>query len=125
MTTPDFSNAERAYLESQILGRLATVDSRGRPHVVPVGFRLDSDAGTIRIGGHGLATSWKMSHIRHNPAVAFVVDDLASLRPWHVRGVEIRGEARLHDTGGEVLGPGFDPTWIEIVPSRIRSWGLD
>jgi pyridoxamine 5'-phosphate oxidase family protein len=120
----EFGIEERAYLESQMLGRLATVDTKGRPHVVPVGFRLDPDAGTIRIGGHGFAASWKVSHIRRNAAVAFVVDDLASIRPWHVRGVEIRGKAQLHATGGEAFGPGYDPAWIEIVPSRIRSWGL-
>jgi pyridoxamine 5'-phosphate oxidase family protein len=121
---PDLSGEERAYLESQILGRLATVDAKGRPHVVPVGFRLDPDASIVRIGGHGFGASWKASHIRRSPTVAFVVDDLASIRPWHVRGVEIRGEARLHATGGEAFGRGYDRAWIEIVPSRIRSWGL-
>jgi pyridoxamine 5'-phosphate oxidase family protein len=120
----ELNGEERAYLESQMLGRLATVDSKGRPHVVPVGFRLEPDSSSIRIGGHGFAASRKASHVRHAPAVAFVVDDLASIRPWHARGVEIRGEARLHATGGEAFGPGYDPAWMEIVPSRIRSWGL-
>jgi hypothetical protein len=31
----------------------------GAPHIVPVGFRLDPDAQTIQIGGHGLSKSKK------------------------------------------------------------------
>jgi pyridoxamine 5'-phosphate oxidase family protein len=122
---PQFDEKERAYLQGQILGRLATVTRSGEPHVVPTGFRLDAEANTIRIGGHGFASSWKVSHMKRNPSVAFVVDDLASRDPWRVRGVEVRGQARLHSTGGESLGPGFDADWMEIVPMRIRSWGLD
>jgi pyridoxamine 5'-phosphate oxidase family protein len=34
-----FTAAEIAYLQSQRLGRLATVNEKGDLHVVPVGFR--------------------------------------------------------------------------------------
>lgn len=34
----EFSEAERAYLKSQRLGRLATVDPQGQPQANPVGF---------------------------------------------------------------------------------------
>jgi pyridoxamine 5'-phosphate oxidase family protein len=34
-----FKAQEIEYLQSQRLGRLATVNTRGDPHVVPVGFR--------------------------------------------------------------------------------------
>ncbi|HKX14629.1 MAG TPA: hypothetical protein VJN19_05510, partial [Propionibacteriaceae bacterium] len=57
--------------------------------------------------------------------VAFVVDDLASVNPWRVRGIEIRGEADVLDTGGTELGPGFDPEMFRITPKRIVSWGLE
>jgi nitroimidazol reductase NimA-like FMN-containing flavoprotein (pyridoxamine 5'-phosphate oxidase superfamily) len=33
-----FSDAELAYLKEAKLGRLATVDGKGQPHVVPVGW---------------------------------------------------------------------------------------
>ncbi len=36
-----FTAAEIAYLQSQRLGRLATADLDGQPHVVPVGFRYN------------------------------------------------------------------------------------
>ena len=34
-----FTDKEIEYLDEQRLGRLATVDAEGRPHVVPVAFR--------------------------------------------------------------------------------------
>ena len=48
-----FTEKEIDYLRGQRLGRLATVGSGGSPHVVPVGFRLDSEARLIEVGGHG------------------------------------------------------------------------
>ena len=50
-----FSPAEQAYLQTQRLGRLATVGPDGHPHVVPVAFRYNPDLETIDIGGHDFA----------------------------------------------------------------------
>ena len=50
-----FTSHEIAYLQSQRLGRLATVGPDGQPHVVPVAFRYNPDRDTIDIGGHGFA----------------------------------------------------------------------
>ncbi len=38
-----FTSAELTYLQSQRLGRLATVNEKGDLHVVPVGFRYNAD----------------------------------------------------------------------------------
>jgi pyridoxamine 5'-phosphate oxidase family protein len=38
-----FTAAEIAYLQSQRLGRLATVNAKGDLHVVPVSFRYNAD----------------------------------------------------------------------------------
>src|SRR5258706_12822338 len=46
-----FTTKEIDYLNHQRLGRLATVDSDGNPHVVPVGFRHNLETDTIDIGG--------------------------------------------------------------------------
>src|ERR671935_270415 len=62
---------------------------------------------------------------RRNRRVAFVVDDLASVDPWLVRGIEIRGDAEILETGGQEIVPGFDPEMFRIRPRRIISWGLD
>ena len=108
-----------------MLGRLATADGSGQPHVVPTSFRLDKDAGVIRVGGHRVQVTKKWRDVEANPRAAFVVDDLASTDPWRVRGIEVRGTATVRESGGEDLGPGFGPTWIEIKPTRIVSWGVE
>lgn len=120
-----FTEQQRAYLTEQMLGRLATVDGRGRPHVVPTGFRFDPAEGAVDIGGHNLATTKKFRDMRANPHVAFVVDDLVSIDPWRARGVEVRGEAQTFTEGGEGLGTGFGAAWIRITPTRVVTWGLD
>ncbi|WP_107357962.1 PPOX class F420-dependent oxidoreductase [Streptomyces agglomeratus] len=118
-----FSDAERAYLKTQRLGRMATVDPEGRPQANPVGF-FPQDDGTILIGGHALGTTKKWRNLQANAHVALVIDDIVSLRPWAVRGVDIRGEAELL-TGPHDLGPHFSQELIRIHPRKIHSWGLD
>jgi pyridoxamine 5'-phosphate oxidase family protein len=120
-----FTDKEIEYLRGQRLGRMATVSTGGAPHIVPVGFRLGAE-GTIEIGGHGLSRSKKWRDLQANPKVAFAVDDLASVDPWTPRGIEIRGRAELHDSGGEErFGGGWDSAWFAVVPQRIISWGIE
>jgi pyridoxamine 5'-phosphate oxidase family protein len=46
-----FTEAELAFLTSERrLGRLATVDTDGTPHVAPVGWSFNAE-GSIEIGG--------------------------------------------------------------------------
>jgi len=120
-----FSATEIEYLQSQRLSRLATVGQDGQPHVVPVSFRYNPGLGTIDIGGHDFAKRKKYRDAQRNPKVALVVDDVASLNPWHVRGIEIRGEAQVLETGGEEIMRGFDPEMFRITPTRIISWGIE
>lgn len=121
-----FSDNELAYLEGQRLARLATADAKGSPHVVPVGFRISGDGDAIEAGGHNFAKSKKYRDLQANPRVAMVVDDLASVEPWTPRGLEVRGTAELHDSGGsEKFGRGWDEAWIRIVPERVISWGIE
>ncbi|PWI14584.1 PPOX class F420-dependent oxidoreductase [Streptomyces sp. Act143] len=118
----EFSEAERACLKSQRLGRFATVDPQGQPQANPVGF-FPQDDGTILIGGYQMGRSNKWRNLQKNPKVALVVDDVVSLRPWKVRGIDIRGEAELL-VGPHGLGPHLSEEVIRIRPRRIRSWGL-
>jgi pyridoxamine 5'-phosphate oxidase family protein len=120
-----FTLAEIAYLRSQRLGRLATVGPDGQPHVVPVSFRYNPASDTIDIGGHDFAKRKKFRDVRRNPRVAFVVDDLASVNPWRPRGIEIRGEAEVLETGGTEIMSNFDPEIFRIKPKRIISWGIE
>ena len=120
-----FSAAEIAYLQSQRLCRIATVGPDGHPHVVPVAFRYNPDTDTIDIGGHGFATRKKYRDVQANPWVAVVVDDVASVNPWRVRGIEIRGRAAVLPTGGQTVQAGFDPDMFRITPRRIVAWGIE
>ena len=101
--------AEITYLQSQRLCRIATAGSNSQPHVVPVAFRYNTETGTIDIGGHDFAQRKKWRDVKSNPKVAVVIDDIASLNPWKVRGIEVRGEAEMLETGGQTIVPGFDP----------------
>ena len=118
--------AEIAYLQSQRMARIATVGSNGQPHVVPVAFRYNADTGTIDIGGHnGFAKRKKWRDVKSNPKVAVVIDDIVSVNPWKVRGLEIRGEAEMLMTGGQSIVPGFDPEMFRIKPKQVISWGIN
>jgi len=114
--TASFSEAEAEYLAENFIGRVATTSSSGQPHVVPVGYRFDGS--TITFGGWNLAKSLKYRNLMSNDRVAFVVDDIVSTKPWKVRGIEIRGRAKL-ETSNEGVSR------ISIIPLNIRSWGLE
>ncbi|HEV8635743.1 MAG TPA: PPOX class F420-dependent oxidoreductase [Chloroflexota bacterium] len=119
-----FTPAEIAYLRSQRLARIAT-SADGQPHVVPVAFRYNPETDTIDVGGHGFAQRKKFRDVQRNPRVAIVVDDLASVDPWRPRMLEVRGQAEVLSTGGDSIGPGFDPEMFRIRPRRIVSFGID
>ena len=119
-----FTDEEIEYFKSQFLVRLATGGPDGQPHVVPVGFRYNAELDTIDIGGHDFARRKKYQDVQRNPRVAFLVDDLASVDPWRVRGIEVRGEAEVLTSGGEALGPGFAPEMFRLRARRIVSWGI-
>src|SRR3954462_1347389 len=101
------TGAQIAYLADQLLGRLATVGKGGRPHVVPVSFRYNTEQGTVDSGGMHVATTKRFRDVRTSGYAAIVIDDLVSLDPWQPRMLEIRGRAEALDTGGAGLGPGF------------------
>jgi pyridoxamine 5'-phosphate oxidase family protein len=127
-----FTDAEVEYVNSQPLGRIATVGPDGSPHVMPVGVFYDPETEAIVIGSAGdMAASKKFRDARRRPDVALVIDDLASVDPWTPRGIEIRGHAETYTDGGEEvgrrLGAGFtfNRAWIRIRPRRILAWGID
>jgi pyridoxamine 5'-phosphate oxidase family protein len=119
-----FEDEEIEYLKSQLLGRLATVGPDGQPHVVAVSFCYNAQLDTIDIGGHDFARRKKYRDVQRNPRVALIVDDMVSVNPWRPQGIEVRGEAEVLRSGGEVLGPGFAPEMFRIRPQRIVSWGI-
>ena len=78
-----------------------------------MGFSYDDAQSTNDIGGK----SRKFRNIAANGSAAFVVDDLASVQPWRVRCIDIRGVAEALTTPNGPL--------IRLHPQRIISFGID
>jgi pyridoxamine 5'-phosphate oxidase family protein len=119
-----FTAAETAYLESQRLGRMATVQPDGTLQASPVAFEVNVDEGTVDVRGYSMVASRKFRNIEDNGRVAFVVDDVPSLDPFQVRCLEIRGWAEaVREPADEATGA--DGAVIRIHPKRIISFGIN
>lgn len=92
----------RQFIEGQRIGRLATVDEAGRPHVVPICFAL---AGTTLFSAidekpkRGDARDLRrLRNIAARPDVQVLFD--AYEDDWsQLRYVQVRGQARIVDPG--------------------------
>jgi pyridoxamine 5'-phosphate oxidase family protein len=115
--------AEIDYLATQRLGRLATAQPDGTLQVSPVGFRYNADLGVIDISGYHMAASRKYRNVAENGRVAFVVDDIASVQPWRVRCLEIRGVGEAIGSPADSATGSTEPI-IRIHPRRVISFGL-
>jgi pyridoxamine 5'-phosphate oxidase family protein len=115
-----FSDAELTYLAKGKLGRLATIDGAGMPHVVPLGWRYNPGLDATGVGGRDFARSRKFRNAQRNPKVALVVDDV--LPPWRPRCVMIRGTA---EALAEATGPDGQPAGpiIRLHPRRSDQLG--
>lgn len=115
-----FSEQEMAFLRTQRLARIATVDSIGQPTVDAVGFSLDG--GQILVGTHSPVLTRKYRNVLDgNTRVALIIDDLASVQPWRPRGVKVHGVAEVAERNGH-FGPG---SYIVITPMVSWSWGIE
>ena len=119
-----FSDAELAFLSSQAVGRLATLQPDGSLQVNPVGFIYNAELDTFDIHGFHLSVSQKFRNIAVNGRVAFVVDDVPSVDPWRVRCLEVRGHAEAITMTAETY-EGVDGALIRIHLERIISFGID
>jgi PPOX class probable F420-dependent enzyme len=92
----------RSRVDRARVGRLATVDAEGRPHVVPICFALDGDVLYSAVDQKPKRSRRlrRLENIRRNPAVTVLVDYYEEdwSRLWWVR---LRGEARVLDDGSE------------------------
>ncbi len=123
-----FTEAEIAYLRGQRRGYLATVGPDGQPHIVPLTYVFNEDQDAIDIGGVGFGSSKKWRDAQRNRKVTFLVEDVVAGPPRQAHAIEVRGDAELHQTGGESINPrfpNFAPEFIRLRPKRIVSWGLE
>lgn len=79
----------REFLKSQKILRLATIDSAGNPHIVPVWYMYVNDKFYV---GTNTKTR-KAKNIKKNPKVSFCVD--TGIRSPDIFGVMGIGRARL------------------------------
>jgi pyridoxamine 5'-phosphate oxidase family protein len=117
-----FSDDEVAFLRSQPVARLATVNADGGPDVVPVAFEVDDSV--IWVGGVGaqVLDTRKLRNIRAGRVkVSLVVDDLVSIEPFIARSVRVYGEAEPPVKRVGMMGPGF---YSRISPRVSWSWNL-
>src|SRR6185312_13296255 len=81
---------------------------------------------TLDVGGHDMAASRKFRNLAANETIAIVFDDIASVEPWRVRCLEIRGrgDARPdhpdpppphHQLGHRSAGPEPGPPQRQVV----------
>lgn len=118
-----FTDDELKYLQDgSKLGRLATMDATGAPHVVPLGWTYNEKLDTIDIGGRDFAATRKFRNVQTDPKVCFLVDDV--LPPWQPRSVQVRGTAEALTEASAADGSSVGPI-IRITPDRVVSWGLD
>ena len=138
---PELGIAARRFLEEQRSARLATVDGRGRPHVVPIVYVYDGravytpiDRKPKTVGPEGLQ---RVRNIRANPHVQVLVDHYGD--DWRSLGyVQLRGTAELVEDGPEyevAIGlleakyPQYRELSLEGCPlikitvERVLTWG--
>ena len=84
------------------VGRLASIDATGRPHVVPICFAVAGNA-IVSVVDHKEKRTLelrRLDNVRQNPAVQLLVDHYAddwSLLWW----VRVSGEGRVVEGGAE------------------------
>jgi hypothetical protein len=89
-------------------------------------FTFNEEEDAIDVGGISFAEGKKWRDARGNPSVTILVDDIIP-EPRRARAVEIRGDAEIHETGGDRINPrfgNFTPEFLRIRPRRIVSWGV-
>ena len=136
------STGIRAKLETARVARLATLDAKRRPHLVPICFACDGnvvysaiDRKPKRVAPNRLA---RLKNIQKTPQVALLVDHYNEdwTRLWYVL---VRGEAELVSAPAErkraiqclrAKYPQYSPEMLEddapllrITPQRITAWG--
>jgi pyridoxamine 5'-phosphate oxidase family protein len=117
MTRSRLTEIERRWLADppHALARIATVDARGLPHVVPGGWSFDPAALEMVLGGRDVPSSARARHVRASGTAAVIVDGIVpgeGFSPW---AFAVRGRAHVDEVAGD----------IRIAIDKVTSWGLD
>jgi PPOX class probable F420-dependent enzyme len=138
------SGAIQKLLKEARVGRLATVDAKGRPHVIPICFAYDGkvfysavDQKPKRVPPERLA---RLQNIREVPRVALLIDEYGEdwKQLWYIlihakakllpnsahqeRALAIRKlKAKYRQYEAGMLAD--DAPVIRLTPERVTSWG--
>lgn len=137
-----FDDTEREFVAKARVGRLATVDETGQPHLVPLCYTLVDDEIVSAIDAKpkrvGPARLRRVRNIRERSAVSMLVDRYED--DWAALGwVRVDGAARIaapedtrHGPAVEALRAKYgqyadhpldERPVIVISPDRVQSWG--
>lgn len=137
---PIISDWERPFIQDRRVARLATVDSDGQPHAVPIVYGFDGqrlytpiDEKPKRVGAYQLQ---RVRNIQVNHRVAVIIDEYSE--NWdQLAWVQIRGEAKIitngevYDSGVQLLASKYHQykemplagrPVILIAPDKVTSW---
>ena len=135
------SDEQSEFLAVQRVGRLATADARGNPHVVPVCFAVEQASLYVTIDEKPKRVSARplkrLRNMAENPSVAFVADRYAE--DWQQLGwimlrgrVEILADGPEHDRAQHLLReryPQYRSMQLAELPvialriERVTQWG--
>ncbi len=133
--------AQAAFVVAQRVGRLATADAQGNPHVVPVCFAVSGGALYVTIDEKPKRASTRplkrLRNLMENPSAAFVVDrydeDWTRLGWVMLRGpTEILSDGVEHDRAQTLLReryPQYRAMQLKELPvialriERVTGWG--
>jgi PPOX class probable F420-dependent enzyme len=103
MMSAMLTDAQYRFLETSRVGRLATADARGAPHLVPVCYAIDGMSAYITVDEKPKRSDIPLKRLRNiqeNPAVALTVDRWDE--DWsRLAWVMLRGNAVILDAGAE------------------------
>lgn len=115
-----FSKSEIDYIRSQRLARMATASPKSlQPDVAAVIFQFDGEF--FYVGGLEQEKTLKFRNSKANPQVAFIIDDLESVKPWMPRGIKIHGDVDVVEREAKVGSRLF----LRIRPRVKWVWGID
>jgi PPOX class probable F420-dependent enzyme len=134
------SEAQRWFLEASRVGRLATADKNGAPHVIPVCYAVAEDTLYVTIDEKPKRQDRPLKRVRNileNPQAAFVADrwdeDWSRLGWVMLRGsAEILYQGEEHDRAQSLLRERYpqyrsmnlaDLPVIALRIARAASWG--
>lgn len=125
------------FIKTQKILRIATIDTRGNPHIVPVWYNYESDKFYIGTNTRTI----KAKNVKQNPKVSFCIDvGINSPEIFGVMGIgkarlilednRVRAVARkillryfksLKNKSAQKLLKDTDCV-IEIIPKKITTW---